>query len=146
VVTSFVRIDLGTSLWFIRITMFIRGFLMGFSFVPMQAASYATIPPASNGRASSIFSTQRQVGVSLGVAVVASILVQHMSLIAPPSTALEVARSLTGFHWAFGAAVLLTFAAAIAALFVRDREAAGTMNPASLVATAELSRESLELA
>ena len=37
-----------------------------------------------NGRASSIFSTQRQVGVSLGVAIMASILGAHMSLSRAP--------------------------------------------------------------
>ncbi len=69
-----------TNLWLIRLLMLLRGFCMGFAFVPMQAASYATIDPKDNGRASSIFSVQRQVGVSLGVAILASVLAAHMSL------------------------------------------------------------------
>ena len=107
--------------------MFLRGLCMGFAFVPMQAASYATIAPAENGRASSIFSTQRQIGVSLGVAIMASILAAHMSLSRAPS-ADEVNRALTGVHWAFGIAVVLGAASPpCAAWFIRDEDAAATM-------------------
>jgi hypothetical protein len=99
---------------------------MGFAFVPMQAASYATIDPAQNGRASSIFSTQRQVGVSLGVAVMASVLAAHMSLSRAPLSN-EVDRALTGVRWAFLIAVGLALCAALCAWFVRDEDAAATM-------------------
>ena len=56
-------VGLETDLWWIRIIMFLRGFAMGFCFVSSQAASYAEIKPADNGRASAIFSTQRQMAV-----------------------------------------------------------------------------------
>ena len=92
--------------------MFARGLCMGFAFVPMQAASYATIEPSQNGRASSIFSTQRQVGVSIGVAIMASILAAHMSLSRVPG-ADEVQRAITGVRWAFAIAVLLALIAAV---------------------------------
>ena len=85
VIMTFISLDQDTSLWSIRIMMFARGLCMGFAFVPMQAASYATIAPADNGRASSIFSTQRQVAVSIGVAILASILSSYMSLSQPPA-------------------------------------------------------------
>jgi hypothetical protein len=107
--------------------MFVRGLCMGFAFVPMQAASYATIDPIDNGRASSIFATQRQVGISLGVAVLSSILVTFMRIDAPPTTAAAVARSLHGYHLAFGAAVGFAWIGALAALFVDDEDAAATM-------------------
>ncbi|MDQ1424817.1 MAG: hypothetical protein QOD72_2315 [Acidimicrobiaceae bacterium] len=127
-IATFTQIGLDTSLWTIRVLMFLRGLCMGFAFVPMQAASYATISPADTGRASSVFSTQRQIGVSLGVAIMASILTAHMALDRLPR-ADEINRALTGFHWAFGAAVGFAFLAAFAALFIRDSEAAGTMHP-----------------
>jgi EmrB/QacA subfamily drug resistance transporter len=129
VIALFVRLDLHTSLWQIRGMMFVRGLCMGFAFVPMQAASYATIKPEDNGRASSIFSTQRQVGISLGVAVLASVLASYMSLATPPRNLAEQTRALTGYHIAFGLAVLFAFVAATAAFFVRDSEAAATMKP-----------------
>ncbi len=129
-IATFTQIGLDTSLWTIRTLMFARGLCMGFAFVPMQAATYATITPAQTGRASSVFSTQRQIGVSLGVAILASILTSHMRLDvilgsnAPPAV---VDRALTGFHIAFGAAVLFAFMAAFAAWFISDKEAEGTM-------------------
>ncbi len=128
VISTFTQIGLDTSLWTIRGLMFVRGLCMGFAFVPMQAATYATISSADTGRASAIFSTQRQIGVSLGVAIIASILTAHMALDRYPS-ADEIDTALTGFHLAFGTAVVLTILAACAALFVRDSEAAGTMRP-----------------
>jgi MFS family permease len=106
--------------------MMLRGLCMGFAFVPMQAASYATIPPAQNGRASSLFSTQRQVGVSFGVAVLASVLASYGALdprLAPD----EVAHALTGVHVAFGIAIGFALIAAFFALFIRDEDAKATM-------------------
>jgi EmrB/QacA subfamily drug resistance transporter len=126
VIAFYTMLGLHTSLWLIRGLMFGRGLCMGFAFVPMQAASYATIDPSQNGRASSIFSTQRQVGVSIGVAIMASILAAHMSLSRLPR-ADEVSRALTGVRWAFGVAVGLALIAALCAWFIRDEDAEATM-------------------
>lgn len=125
-ISLYTTLGLHTSLWLIRALMFGRGLCMGFAFVPMQAASYATIEPAQNGRASSIFSTQRQVGVSIGVAIMASILAAHMSLSRVPGVD-EVQRALTGIRLAFGVAVGLAVISAVFAWFIRDEDAAGTM-------------------
>ena len=127
VIASFVRVDMHTSLWMLRSMMFARGLCMGFAFVPMQAASYATIKPADNGRASAIFTTQRQVAVSIGVAVLASVLASYMSLSKPPSSPAEISRALTGYHVAFGLAALFAILSAVAASFIRDSDAAATM-------------------
>ncbi|HZX54590.1 MAG TPA: MDR family MFS transporter, partial [Ilumatobacteraceae bacterium] len=125
-IALYTQIGLFTSLWLIRALMFGRGLCMGFAFVPMQAASYATIEPSQNGRASSIFSTQRQVGISIGVAIMASILAAHMSL-SRPATADEVQIALRGIHWAFGVAVFFAVVAAFCAWFIHDEDAAATM-------------------
>lgn len=126
VIASFIALDESTSLWWIRGMMFLRGLCMGFAFVPMQAASYATISPADNGRASAIFSTQRQVGVSIGVAILASVLASYMPLSRPPAPE-DVAEALTGYRVAFGFAVGFAFLSALAAWFIRDSDAAATM-------------------
>ncbi len=127
-IVAFTQIGLDTSLWTIRILLFARGLCMGYAFVPMQAACYATISPASTGRATSLFSTQRQIGVSLGVAILASVLTSHMSLSRSPLPG-EVGRALTGFHIAFAVAVVFAVLASVAAFFIRDSEAAATMAP-----------------
>lgn len=122
----FTQLTLGTNLWLIRGLMLMRGMCMGFAFVPMQAACYATIPPAQNGRASSLFSTQRQVGISVGVAVLASILTAY-GVLRPPIAAAAIPHALAGVHWAFGAAVAFAFVAAGFAWFIRDDDAKETM-------------------
>ena len=62
------RLGLDTSVWAIRAIMFGRGLAASFSFVPLQASTYANITPADTGRASALYSTQRQVAAALGVA------------------------------------------------------------------------------
>jgi len=131
VILSFTTLGLHTSLWEIRTLMFVRGLCMGFAFVPMQAAAYATIDPKDNGRASSIFATQRQVGISLGVALMASVLITYMPL---SGTIPDPARALTGFHIAFGCAVFFSFVAATCAFFVRDSDAVHTMRARDVAA------------
>ena len=69
VILSFVTIGPHTSFWEIRGLMFARGLCMGLAFTPIQAVAYASISPTDMGRASSIFSTLRQVFISIGVLV-----------------------------------------------------------------------------
>lgn len=63
-----------TNLWAYRGILFARGMCWSFVFIPLQAAAFATIPFTDTGRASALFSTQRQVASSLGIAVLISIL------------------------------------------------------------------------
>ena len=125
---AFHWITLDTNLWWIRGLMLLRGFCMGFAFVPMQAASYATIAPADNGRAASIFSTQRQVAVSIAVAVLATILASYITF-GSTGRVIDPQRALDGFHVTFFVSAGLALVASIAALFIRDSDAAGTMRP-----------------
>jgi EmrB/QacA subfamily drug resistance transporter len=133
VTTGFVFVDLGSSLWWVRALMFGRGMTMTFAFIPLQAASFATIPPSETGRASSLFSTQRQVGAAFGVALLATVLASRTtSLVAGalPSGDLAVLNArVTAFHQAMFASALLAAAGILAALFVRDVDAAATMRP-----------------
>ena len=100
---------------------------MGFTFVSVQTASYAQIPPADNGRASAIFSTQRQMSVSIGIALMATVLTSFTTLSAAPS---DPQQALTGYHWTFAlAAGLALIAAFLAFLTIRDSDAAATMQP-----------------
>ena len=125
-ISLYTGLTVDTNLWLIRGLMLLRGFCMGFAFVPMQAASYSTIDPSQNGRASSLFSTQRQVGVSFGVAIMASVLAAHMSLSQPVSPE-GLESALTGVHLAFAIAVGFAMLAAFFALFIRDDDAKATM-------------------
>ncbi len=126
VVSTYALIGLATDLWTIRALMFLRGLTMGIAFVPLQAASYARIAPADNGRASSIFSTQRQMSISIGIAVLATVLSSFTPLVGP---VVDPERALDGFHVAFLVTAAFALAGAVIALFIRDRDAANTMRP-----------------
>lgn len=125
VMLGFTRLTLGTSPWLIRGLMFTRGLCTGMSFMPIQASAYSTISPADTGRAASILSTTRQMAISLGVAVLATLLANYTPLVGHPE---NVERALTGYRTAALAAVLLAAAAGAAAFFlIKDEDAAATM-------------------
>lgn len=127
----FIPITLTTSLWYLRGLMFTRGIFMAFAFIPLQAATYATITPADTGRASAIFSTQRQVGSALGVAVLATVLASrlsyHLASAAPGTSPKTI--SVQAFHDSFAAAAVIAFLGSLMALMIRDEDAARTMRP-----------------
>lgn len=127
VIILFVTLDEHTDLWLIRAMLLLRGLMMGFAFVPMQAASYATIRPQDNGRASSLFSTQRQMAASLGVAIMASVAISFSPLVAKARDAAELHQALLGYRWAFAVAVIIAIGGGFAALFINDRDAAPSM-------------------
>ncbi|HYL51560.1 MAG TPA: MDR family MFS transporter [Acidimicrobiia bacterium] len=117
----FVFVGLGTDLWWIRLIMFARGICMAFSFVPLQAATYANISPADTGRASAIYSTQRQVSAALGVAVLTTV------LLTVNNGARSPLQFLRGYHAAFFTAACLVACAALSGLLIRDEDAAATL-------------------
>jgi EmrB/QacA subfamily drug resistance transporter len=126
-------VGLETDLWWIRMIMFGRGICMAFAFVPLQAATYANITPADTGRASAIYSTQRQVAASLGVATLATVLISRTDALNQGVTnpAQLVDGALGGFHTAFAVGALLIVAAAISGLLIRDEDAAATIQSRS---------------
>ena len=133
ITSCFVFIDLGTSLWYIRLLMFGRGLAMAFAFIPLQAATFASVAPEDTGRASSIFSTQRQIGAALGVATLATVLTSRTdSLVnkALPNGDLAVLNArVTAFHQALFAAAVFAAFGIIASLFIHDSDAAASMRP-----------------
>jgi EmrB/QacA subfamily drug resistance transporter len=101
----FLLVGLTTDLWWIRGLMLMRGAFMAFNMVAMQTAAFSAVPRNKTGRASSLFSTVRQVAAALGVAVAATVLSTRSS--AAALGAGQVAPDLTGFHYAV--ASLLVF-------------------------------------
>jgi EmrB/QacA subfamily drug resistance transporter len=122
-------VDLATNLWWIRAIMLGRGMCMAFSFVPLQTATFANISPADTGRASAIFSTQRQVAAALGVALITTVLIERTNTLnAGVTNPVALAQgSLSAFHLAFGVAAAVILCAAFSSLMIRDSDAAATM-------------------
>ena len=138
----FLWVDLSTSLWLVAGIMFLLGLAFGFCIIPVQAASYATITPQDMGRASALFSTGRQVAVSLSVATLITVLTSRTrthvaeALRAVDSGARVAAAqhgTLLAFHDTFAASAVIALVGVGVALLIRDADAAATMRPAPVV-------------
>jgi EmrB/QacA subfamily drug resistance transporter len=111
----FVLVDGRTDLWLIRGLLFVRGLTLGLALLPLQTTTFATISFAETGRASALFNTARQVAASLGVAILATVLVAQQRL--------ATGDELRGFHDAFVAGTVLSVLAVVAGLLIRDEDA-----------------------
>jgi MFS family permease len=118
----------GNALWVIRFLMFFLGLAMAHVFVPSQAAAFATISPAATGGASTLFNAGRQLGSAVGISVITSVLsiVGATRVVGGGTVA-----NLGSYHVAFLAAAGIAVLGVLAALRIRDADAASTMTPAS---------------
>jgi EmrB/QacA subfamily drug resistance transporter len=137
----FLRIDAGTSQWWIRLIMFCRGMAFAFALIPLQAATFSNISREDSGRASSLFNVNRQVASSVGVAVLATVLTDRTisrtsAVIAnaraagssPTAQAIQDAM-VKAYHDAYLVALIFSFIAFVACFLIRDADAAASMNP-----------------
>jgi EmrB/QacA subfamily drug resistance transporter len=104
-----------TSLWWLRLLLFIVGVGMAQIFVPTQAAAFATISREATSKASTFFNTQRQVGQAVGVAVVSTVL----SLVG-------LGHGLRAYHIAFWVAGAVALVAVVFSLTIHDADADST--------------------
>jgi EmrB/QacA subfamily drug resistance transporter len=127
----FLTLSVSTNDWTIRGIMFCRGFFLSMSFIPLQAASYARISPADTGRASAIYSTQRQLGNATGVAVVSTVLLSAIPVAFPQGRTRIAPDRIAGFthafHLAIGVTIALILVAAALSTLINDSDAAGTI-------------------
>ncbi len=114
----------GTSLWWARLLMLTLGLAMAQVFVPVQAASFATITPAATGRASTMFNAVRQLGGAVGVAVLTTVIVAvgPVHLVAGHEVA-----NLTAYRVSFLVAAAICLCAVACSLSIRDADAASTI-------------------
>ena len=113
-----------TSLWWARLLMFTLGLFMAQVFVPVQAASFATITPAATGRAATMFNAIRQLGGAIGVAVLTTVIVAvgPVHVVAGHPVA-----NLTAYRAAFVVAAAICLCGVACSLSIRDADAAATI-------------------
>jgi MFS family permease len=135
------RVDVQTDLRWISVIMFLRGVAFAFCIIPVQAATYATTQPRNMGRATSLFSTGRQVGTSLAIGVLITVLTTRTQthVAAAVRSAGDAARAaatqhgaVLGFHDAFAVSALLSLVGVAVALLIHDGDAAATMRRTAL--------------
>ena len=125
VMTSMCVIGQDTSLWLMRGLMFLTGAGMAFSFTTVQAAAFATISTAETGQGSALYSAQRQIGSSFGVALISSVI--SIAGLTQVNGNGRIVPNLTAYHAAFVASAILALTGACIGLTVRDSDAAPTM-------------------
>ena len=122
---SLCLIDLESSVWLVRGLMFMVGVGMAYIFLPNQAAGLATISREQTGRASTMFSVQRQLGAAVGVATLGSVL----AAVGPEKigAAGSLVPNIDAYRAAFLAAAGFALLGAFLALWVPDEDAVETM-------------------
>jgi EmrB/QacA subfamily drug resistance transporter len=125
IIGTMVFLSASPDLWVVRLQMFLVGAGMAFVFLPLQAASFATISSADTGGASALFSTQAQLAAAFGVAVLASVLAAGSTSV--DAQTVPSAAQLDAFRLAFAVAAGFAALGALAALGIHDQDAASTM-------------------
>jgi DHA2 family multidrug resistance protein len=62
-----------------RLAMIIRGFAMGFLFVPINNVAFGSVKPADAQQASGLINLSRQLGGSFGIAILGAYLTRHIA-------------------------------------------------------------------
>ena len=125
----------GTTLWYMRGLLLLLGFSIAHVMVPSQAAAFATISPASTGRASGFFNATRQLSSALGVAILTTVFAAAGAATGVAGAGGASTSDLTGYHVAFLTASGIALLGVLAALLVHDADAAGTMRAGTVAAS-----------
>lgn len=112
--------------------LFFTGVSLAFNMIPMQAAAFARTAPADSAAASTLFSTQRQLGSALGIALLSTVIAGVGAFTTSPGAA--PVPNLDAYRAAFWTAAAIALVGAVAALTVRDKDAESTMRKAEPVA------------
>jgi EmrB/QacA subfamily drug resistance transporter len=123
----FLFVGLETNLWWVRLIVFLRGCFLAFNMVSMQTALFSDVSREKTGRASSLWSTSRQIAVAVGVAVAASVLISQM----PDTNAAQGGlagvppeEGLQAFHAAVAVLLIMAAGAVFFAFQVQGRPVA----------------------
>ena len=126
-------VPFSANLWIMRGLMVLLGLSIAHVFIPTQAASFATVSPASTGRGSTLFNAGRQVGAAIGVAILSTIISAVGVVHRVHGRLVPDARA---YHLAFLTAAGVMVVSAVLAQRIDDKEAASTMRrPASPATT-----------
>ncbi|HET8556050.1 MAG TPA: MFS transporter [Gaiellaceae bacterium] len=114
------RVTVHSSFWTLLPPMLVGGFGMAMTMSPMTSAAMGAVPVAKAGVGSGVLNSFRQVGGSLGIALMGAIV---GSYIHPNAHGLAAAQNyVDGLHAGFEVGAAITFVAAIVAIvLVRTR-------------------------
>jgi EmrB/QacA subfamily drug resistance transporter len=108
------RLDAASNFWDILPPLIVGGLGMGFAMTPTTAAAMGSVPLDKAGVGSAVLNSMRQVGGSLGIAVLGAIIASYISVEPPDPRAQE--QFVEGFHAALYVAAAIAFAGALVAV------------------------------
>ena len=108
------RFTADSSYWDVLPPLVVGGIGMGLAMTPTTAAAMGSVPVDKAGVGSAVLNSMRQVGGSLGIAVLGAIVASYITA-EPPDPRLQ-AQFLDGFHAALYVAAAIAFAGAIVAV------------------------------
>jgi MFS family permease len=106
----FSRLEASSDFWNLLPGLIVGGFGMGFVMTPTTAAAMGSVPVDKAGVGSAVLNSMRQVGGSLGIAVMGAIIAVSVS--APPGTPEAAGGFVRGFQHALVVASLIALAGA----------------------------------
>jgi EmrB/QacA subfamily drug resistance transporter len=113
----YARLDASSDFWSILPGLVLGGFGMSMSMTPTTAAAMGSVPVDKAGVGSAVLNSMRQVGGSLGIAIMGAV-VAHYAVGAAQGggVARDPEAFLTGFHHALELAAVFAFAGALVAI------------------------------
>jgi EmrB/QacA subfamily drug resistance transporter len=111
----FSRLDMGSDFWSLLPGLLVGGVGMALAMTPTTAAAMGAVPVDKAGVGSAVLNSMRQVGGSLGIAVMGAIVTSHVEPVSAP-TAETAAQFVSGFQDALLVAAAIAFVAAIVAV------------------------------
>jgi EmrB/QacA subfamily drug resistance transporter len=114
------RVTLHSNFWTLLPPMIVGGVGMAMTMSPMTAAAMGSVPVDKAGVGSGVLNSFRQVGGSLGIAIMGAIVASYLHH--PTHSPAAAQDYVNGLHAGFAVAAAITFAAAIVAVvMVRTR-------------------------
>jgi MFS family permease len=131
----FSRLDQTSTFWTVLPGLLVGGLGMGLTMTPATAAGMGSVPVDKAGVGSAVLNSMRQVGGTLGIAVMGAIVASYVTVV--PTDARYPAEFVTGFQRGLEVSAGIAFAAAIlAVLTVRKDKQADAGDLAAAVAAA----------
>ena len=114
------RVGLYSTFWTLLPAMLLGGVGMAMTMSPMTAAAMSSVPVDKAGVGSGVLNSFRQLGGSLGIALMGAILASYVTV--APTSPEAPQQFVNGLHAALLVAAVITFAAAVVAVVtVRTR-------------------------
>ena len=110
----FSRLDAASNFWDLLPGLIVGGFGMGFVMTPTTAAAMGSVPVDKAGVGSAVLNSMRQVGGSLGIALMGAIVAAYVHV--PRTDPRAIPQFVDGFQHALIVAAIIAFSAAIVAV------------------------------